>query len=326
MTYHPATDAARRVGGAFFTLMTETKPETFRLETCLQFFPGFFHTAFSTSEEDAYWRFEQANDPVTLRWVGKDRGERKNDQEISCALDSGVLSTDANAQYEAAVCKAYAEAFFEDLGMFSPSRDKKPPHKTCNLVGERRDSPRFYNFENDRLNVYLDIDTTRWPKFVKACVKRFPSLRGYFNDYIRRKFTSYDGFMSFFSNDPDEAWTVVLTPWEEVVRTGYKRPHDPFFVVGMFLECLWVCALQRKYKAVRMEDGCYKDDYIRVPYYDDVRNNVSDDLLGYVCDPSDAKAVAELINKGRHHARVAEDGAVEISDEEFEETTNPDTP
>lgn len=67
---------------------------------------------------------------------------------------------------------------------------------------ETLQSPREYNFSNDSINikikcVYLD-------DIVKACLKREN-----FVEYIHDRYTSYDGFMSFYENDIDK-WIETL--------------------------------------------------------------------------------------------------------------------
>lgn len=63
-------------------------------------------------------------------------------------------------------------------------------------------SPREYNFETDRLFVEIPYDQLRrmYIHVQKHCRSTFESI-------MRKRFTSRDGFISFYSNDIDE-WTL----------------------------------------------------------------------------------------------------------------------
>ena len=55
-------------------------------------------------------------------------------------------------------------------------------------------SPNYYNFDTDRLNSEIDLNLTKLKQFIKA-------NKSDFNLYLHENFTSYDGFMSFISNN-----------------------------------------------------------------------------------------------------------------------------
>lgn len=64
-------------------------------------------------------------------------------------------------------------------------------------------SPKFYNFSTDSCNVIVDVDE-------KAISKYIYENEGAFEDYLREKYTSYDGFTSGFSNK--------FIDWEEETK------------------------------------------------------------------------------------------------------------
>lgn len=72
-------------------------------------------------------------------------------------------------------------------------------------------SPQYYNFSTDR--IFANMPVEEWEK-IRAEVEAWDV----WPTTIRKRFTSYDGFMSFFSNDyQDEDWTRKDL---EVAQTG----------------------------------------------------------------------------------------------------------
>lgn len=72
---------------------------------------------------------------------------------------------------------------------------------------ESLNSPREYNFTTDRIYAYISLST----------VKRIRDLtpESTLADTIRQRFTSRDGFSSFYSNDlQSEEWQVPMQDWD----------------------------------------------------------------------------------------------------------------
>jgi hypothetical protein len=67
-------------------------------------------------------------------------------------------------------------------------------------------SPRQYNFSNDSINVEITVDSKEVYKFVSEHLEEFES-------YIKEHFTSYSGFISFFSNNHLD-WLQQIAKWE----------------------------------------------------------------------------------------------------------------
>lgn len=55
-------------------------------------------------------------------------------------------------------------------------------------------SPKYYNFETDKLNIQVDFNLTKLKQFIKK-------HKADFNLYLHENFTSYDGFWSFIENN-----------------------------------------------------------------------------------------------------------------------------
>lgn len=56
-------------------------------------------------------------------------------------------------------------------------------------------SPQYYNFETDKLNIKIDFNLTKLKKYC------FNTEKEEFNQYLKDTYTSYDGFISFISNN-----------------------------------------------------------------------------------------------------------------------------
>ena len=72
-----------------------------------------------------------------------------------------------------------------------------------NMKFESIDSPREYNFTTDRLGIQVPEDFMM--QLRERCM--VGDLTDEFDEVLKKNFTSYDGFMSFYSNDAsDEEW------------------------------------------------------------------------------------------------------------------------
>lgn len=71
-------------------------------------------------------------------------------------------------------------------------------------------SPREYNFTNDSINCEIDLN-------VKDMLNYLDDHREEFTEYLKEKYTSYDGFISFHSNDVND-WT-----WEYIKAEASHR-------------------------------------------------------------------------------------------------------
>lgn len=93
----------------------------------------------------------------------------------------------AHNEYAKAYCEAFSDKFNLDL-------------EFDELV-----SPKYYNFETDRIFAHISLETVT--KLFNAIDKE------YLNEVIKSRFTSYDGFCSFYPNDLSE-WPSDLSEWD----------------------------------------------------------------------------------------------------------------
>lgn len=70
-------------------------------------------------------------------------------------------------------------------------------------------SPRYYNFETDKLVIDVDFNLTK----LKAYIKKY---RADFNQYLKDNFTSYDGFISYVANNYNDFMSeYTFEPWNK---------------------------------------------------------------------------------------------------------------
>lgn len=152
--------------------------------TWLPCFPGFYGT-----------RFEPSEDSV-LEYIDNTR------RELGLIGRSGDITYPYPEfdydSYRAIVARRYTELVESELKELFPS---------LSMVYENISSPREYNFVNDSVNVQVTMEHKELLDFITAHTEEF-------EEYIKEHYTSYDGFMSHYSNDHME-W---LWEWAETVQ------------------------------------------------------------------------------------------------------------
>jgi hypothetical protein len=157
------------------------------LGTWLPCFPGFYNTEY---EPDLDCELHQLN----IDYIG----------------DGVVTHEDVDwdyQQYELDVVKHYIDYVNERL---------KPYQVKLEL--EKIVSPKEYNFKNDAVDVIATYSIPRLQAWVK-------SHYGYVSSIIARDYRSCEGFMSHYSNDPEE--------WLE---DAYEHPHKLGKILDMLLK------------------------------------------------------------------------------------------
>ena len=119
-----------------------------------------------------------------------------------------------------AVYRAYAEKYveaFEDL-MRAESRSYKINEKgeryladgiQLDIVFEELQSPREYNFSTDC--IYAKISKVQLDEVLAFVIDQYEDK---WLDYVKDKYTSYDGFISFYSSN-FSTWEDDLSEWGE---------------------------------------------------------------------------------------------------------------
>ena len=146
----------------------------------LPFFPGFYETIYFNSDTDyyaieeelEYYQESEENPNLTADDLDFDYEEYTND-----VTNAFVLAWKANA----------------------------PKSVVENVEFEELDSPRYYNYRNDKIYATVTL-TENWEEEMR---KFMEENKEWLKERIKKDWTSYDGFMSFMENDYDK-WVGEL--------------------------------------------------------------------------------------------------------------------
>jgi hypothetical protein len=147
-----------------------------KIETYLPIFPGFYNTLFESDEDNEIFSINQDRISKYLPEIGYD----------DCEWDYEDYRQNVSKE-----CTSYIETELQDI-----FKDKNIKVKFQELR-----SPKEYNFENDSINVEISMS-----KKTLGLVKKYlTDEMEAFSEYIKDRYTSYDGFLSSYSNDA-ETW------------------------------------------------------------------------------------------------------------------------
>lgn len=110
--------------------------------------------------------------------------------------------SDYKAMHDA-VARAYTDAFMDWLA------ESLGRHTIDGYCYEEMTSPRYYNFETDK--IFVEIEQEVFEDIFARLKRDHP---GVFEATIKSLFTSYDGFISFYDNDPDKLAAKPLAEWD----------------------------------------------------------------------------------------------------------------
>lgn len=218
-------------------------------------FPGFYHSEYSEAvdHEESSW----------LEYHADDNGETGEDYEsswpepLSLANDLGDLLF-RHTQYSVAyrkIAEWYVDAFDHAAGEvfemtrpdkrkvwnvdYKSMRDETYQRPSIGMTFESMDSPREYNFTTDRVYGLVPLKVMR-ELFKRSKTEGHKTLAALIAD----RFTSYDGFSSFYSNDVDS--------WLEKAGRLQDWDHNE-------LGTLLIAALQMA--GADMESGDYYESF-----------------------------------------------------------------
>lgn len=136
--------------------------------------------------------------------------------------------------------------------------------------------PREYNFANDSIDVELSISPEDWEKLQNDIRKNYLED---FRKYIKRTYSSCDGFISHYSNDPNE--------WLAWMNAGPENMENTAHVVGAILHFYLSHAVDKDLEMncyYRVSENIYEGEYID---YDDVIAKVNERFDLNITDLSD---------------------------------------
>jgi len=229
----------------------------------LPFFPGFYESDLENSDT-AYWAIKEELDYY------------RNDCDTPCKeLTEDDLDFDYKG-YEKAVTDGWVDAFRERM-----------PEIVASLENVEMTSPRYYNFETDRL--WADIELAEgWEDKVRSFMAENA-------DWLRKRieddWTSYDGFMSFMSNNFDD-----LAHDEDEDYWGDKSWYWHLF----------------SGKSDRFE--CYISTIIGYMMYRE-NKDIRNDLVMFALEDIYAGSYVFLTDEGKEKVeRGVEDGTIQVYD------------
>jgi hypothetical protein len=153
----------------------------------LPFFPGFYESDLENGDT-AYWAIKEELDYYHNDYCGEWGQEPKELRPIYEQLTEDDLDFDYKA-YEEEVRTGWVESFRSRM-----------PEFILSLENVEMTSPQYYNFETDRLWVDVELAYDWMDTVREFMAKNSDWLR----DRIKEDWTSYDGFMSFMSNNFDD--------------------------------------------------------------------------------------------------------------------------
>jgi heme-degrading monooxygenase HmoA len=175
---------------------------------CISEFPGFYDSWLSQKIDDEQEQF------VEYFWEDGERFEEyfsksfvrdatgKYEQEIRDIMNEAFCNGSQIFDYD--LCrKELAESWVQQL-----NHELSTEHLAPTLTYESMTSPRFYNYETDRVFVHIP-----WTQM--EAIYEYVKGTEAFKTIITERFTNRPGFHSFYSNDV-EVWTKKepLTEWD----------------------------------------------------------------------------------------------------------------
>lgn len=171
------------------------------LEINLPYFPGFYHSALDLSEY-----FE----------VSEDENCRDFSPEEFEKIDWHKTNNNVGMWY--------LENFVEET-------EQVLKYFGINLNFVKIDSPKYYNYSTDKLVCKVTFDKS---KVIQKLFKRIESDESnYWGQFIKDKFTSYSGFCSSYSNDP-EIWESELLDTMDTDNVVFETVLE--FIMGDVFE------------------------------------------------------------------------------------------
>lgn len=156
-----------------------------KISTWLPVFNGFYGSGLEDDNDLEYTLF---NDPDNTRI-----NEKHRDWLLENITDY-INYTDYHNAMAVAICCAISEEL-ESHGLIKS-------FEFDNLV-----SPKFYNFSNDSIDVIFEVDIE---SLTTLCEEQDEE----FEEYLKQRYTSYDGFSSSYSNDPQK-WFGTLDDYTD---------------------------------------------------------------------------------------------------------------
>lgn len=171
---------------------------TTKIPTWLPVFPGFYGTLFTPDCD-----------------LSEDVSERKRRGELPAEYEWWQGDNFDNAAYSLDVVKAACLAVFKMI-----------PKEAgfVQLEFEEIRSPKEYNFDNDAVNIIAHVDPDVFSKWFENYLAKHA---GDFAAYLKRRYSSRDGFISFYPNDT-ASWRETTAGWTSFGKSNSDLRSDLF--------------------------------------------------------------------------------------------------
>lgn len=174
----------------------------------IPFFPGFYETDLMNSDT-SYWAIKEE-----LEYLKDDCRDEHPEYEHLTEDDLDFRYSD----YEKDVAEAFLEVW----------ENRAPEDIVESVEFDAIDSPRYYNFRNDRLFAFVGLKDG-WEDVMRHFIA---SNYDWLQQRIHDDWTSYDGFMSFMDNDVDEWGEHLFNEHDEryisvmIAYMMYQENHE----------------------------------------------------------------------------------------------------
>lgn len=165
------------------------------------FFPGFYGSIFDPVD----------NEYNSLKYEIEYYKDTYNKEFTT---DDFIFEEDA---WKNKICELFTEGF----------SDMYKPHFIKSIVFDEMTSPRFYNFDNDRIYAFFEF-TDDWKDHIKEFMdSNYKELK----DIIKEQHSSRSGYISFMSNDIDEWYDMLFNVDEDDIKTTYLEEIIKYYVL-----------------------------------------------------------------------------------------------
>lgn len=175
----------------------------------IPFFPGFYETDLMNSDT-SYWAIKEELEYYYQQDLLPEHPEYEHLTEDD--LDFRY------SDYEKDVAEAFLEVW----------ENNAPEDIVESVEFDAIDSPRYYNFRNDRLFAFVELKDG-WEDVMRHFIA---SNYDWLQQRIHDDWTSYDGFMSFMDNDVDEWGEHLFNEHDEryisvmIAYMMYQENHE----------------------------------------------------------------------------------------------------
>jgi hypothetical protein len=200
-----------------------------KIKTWLPVFQGFYGSGLEDDQQLEYTLF---NDPDDKRML----------PEHKEWLEENITDCIDYQDYHNVMADSICEGICDELESHELINDYK-------FEGLR--SPKYYNFSNDSIDVEVEVDIV---KLISLCEGQIEE----FAEYLKENYTSYDGFRSSYSNNPDD-WFGKLSDY-----TDGLIMNDTAHCIGAILNFLLAGTNEYGYQDIVCEAAgeVYIDEYI----------------------------------------------------------------